>query len=205
MNDKLQLHWQNTQDLNKAISLLHLGNILMGSSDTVFGLFASVSPQGYHTLNTIKKRTDKPYLILLNNASNLAKYVPMPQKDWVTSLMEHYWPGPLTLILKAHQELPDYMKAADGTIAVRVPLHEGIRTLAARGGPLFSTSANLAGQPIPNHIQDISPAIMDKVIGVINDNQPPLPQPSTIVDCTGDFPLIVREGMLSAADIMLGQ
>jgi len=202
MSDKPYLHWKNSQDLERAASLLHQGGVIVGSSDTVLGLLSAVSEEGYQGLNSIKRRTDKPYLILLDSPSSLAMYASFPVQDWVNVLIQHYWPGPLTIIIKAREGLPDWMQASDGTIAVRVPHHEGIQALAARIGPLFSTSANLSGEVVPDCFQDISPALTNRVVAFIDDSKQPSSQPSTIVDCTGDFPIVIREGAIPSTEIM---
>jgi len=202
MNDKPYLHWENQHDLERAALLLQQGEVIVGSSDTVLGLLSAVSEQGYQNLNSIKRRTEKPYLILLDSPATLATYASMPLQGWVTTLTQQFWPGPLTIIIKAREGVPDWMQAADGTIAVRVPDHKGIRALVARIGPLFSTSANLSGELVPDRFQDISSVLTNRVAAFIDDSRPPSPQPSTIVDCTGEFPMIIREGAIPATDIM---
>lgn len=203
MNDKPYLHWENQQDVERAALLLQQGEVILGSSDTVLGLFSAVSEQGYKNLNSIKCRTDKPYLILLDNPSTLATYASMPLQGWVKTLTQQCWPGPLTIIINAHKGLADWMQASDGTIAVRVPDHKGIRALAARIGPLFSTSANLSGELVPDRFQDINSVLSNRVAAFIDDSKQPSPQPSTIVDCTGEFPMIIREGAIPSTDIIM--
>ena len=202
MNDKPYLHWGNQHDVERAALLLGQGKVIVGSSDTVLGLLSAISEQGYQNLNSIKRRTDKPYLILLDSPSTLATYASMPLQGWVTKLIQQYWPGPLTIIIKAREGLADWMQAFDGTVAVRVPDHDGIRALAARIGPLFSTSANLSGESVPDCFQDIRSVLTNRVAAFIDDSKQPSLQPSTIVDCTGDFPIIIREGAIPSTEIM---
>ena len=109
--------------------------------------------------------------------------------------MNSCWPGPLTLILKAKPDLPDFMKSPEGTVGLRMPNHKGLLELLARFEGLFSTSANRAGEPVPQSIDEIDPEIMDAISYLIVDReQTPSMVPSTILDCSRDEIRIVRKG-----------
>lgn len=111
-----------------------------------------------------------------------------------------FWPGPLTLVVPAASDLPVELLAGAVGVAVRVPASSIARTLAAGVGPLVSTSANLAGEA-PCVTADLAlAAFPDADLAV--DIGPLDGAPSTIVDLTGDAPRVLREGRVSAGDVM---
>jgi L-threonylcarbamoyladenylate synthase len=198
---KRTLRWHQQKDLDIAANILRQGGVIAGTSDTVLGLLAATSHEGYLALNTIKRRGNKPYLILLNNTASFLHYAQKPTQGWVYTLMEQFWPGPLTLILSARDGLPTWMQGSDSTVAIRIPNHAGLRALIDRVGPLFSTSANLAGHSVPLNIDEIDAIIVHQLGALINNDQAPSAVPSTMVDCTGDVPIIIRDGAIPAVDI----
>jgi tRNA threonylcarbamoyl adenosine modification protein (Sua5/YciO/YrdC/YwlC family) len=139
---------------------------------------------------------------LLSDPFDLDEYVDIKNYIFVKNIMKKYWPGPLTIIFKAKASVPDYMKGHDGTIAFRIPCHEKIRSLVAKTGPLFSTSANLTQEPVPNKFEDISDIISENVECFVGTNQEINIQPSTIIDCSSGKLIMVREGSLSKVDLI---
>lgn len=115
-------------------------------------------------------------------------------------LAERYWPGPVTLVMRAKPWLPDAVTAGGPTVAVRAPGHAYARALAARFGPYTVTSANRSGEPAANDVR----AARDALGGAARlyvDGGTLLGVPSTIVDCTGDTPRVLREGAVAAAEV----
>jgi tRNA A37 threonylcarbamoyladenosine synthetase subunit TsaC/SUA5/YrdC len=116
----------------------------------------------------------------------------------MAKLTQLLWPGPLTLIFKARPDLPSWAKAADGTVSLRVPAHEGLLVLLNHFPGLFSTSANVSGQPLPMRVEDIDPHILEKAEVLVVEEMPGETKlPSTILDCSGPRIKIVREGAYS--------
>jgi L-threonylcarbamoyladenylate synthase len=196
----LSLNWADLHDQKKIVMLLKNNDLLVGTSDTVWGLYAQTTEQAFLKLNAIKKReNNKPYLILVADTAHLALFVSHDDIDRVSSLMRSCWPGPLTLIMRAKQNLPSYMMGPRNSIAVRVPAHPFLRAVLMQVPGLFSTSANLAGDPVPAQTQDINPLILDQVAALVSDSpqSPSLSEPSTILDCTYDPIRVVRRGAFS--------
>ena len=187
------------------IQSLQKGKVLVGTSDTVLGLFAIPSLAGFNTLNDIKGRQNKPYLLIIGSIDHALSYVDQQYHKTILALMQACWPGPVTLILPAKDSVPDYMKSEQGSIALRYPQHEGLQVVLKKIPALFSTSANRAGGAIPHRAQDIDPIIRAACPYMVLDAQekadPVLLLPSTIIDCTAVPYKIVREGAFSQADL----
>ncbi len=199
MNTAKFCSWHDKKTIVDMATVLAQGDAVISSTDTVLGFLSTVSQSGFDNLNRIKKRSEKPYLILISDKSQLAQYIQTPLAPAAQRLVDAYWPGPLTIIFNAKPELPDYVKSSDGTIAIRLPDDPRMQALVDKTGPLFSTSANLSGQPIPNSIDELDQSLVDQVNLVAYDStatpENSTTLPSTIVDCTqGDEIKIVRQG-----------
>lgn len=195
------LSWDDNLSIRKVISLLKKGKVVVGPSDTVLGFYALPTQEGFLSLNAIKKRSKKPYLLLIPVSFELSEYAEFESSLQVEKIMDTFWPGPLTLILKAKPEVPAYMTSDEGTIAVRVPNDKKVLSLLAETGPLFSTSANLSGEPIPATLEEVDSRIVEQVAALLEGETKKDAVPSTILDLTGPTPLIIREGGYSKKDL----
>lgn len=198
------LHWTSIDDVKRVAQALSEGNAILGTSDTVVGLYAAVTRSGRDRLNSIKVRSEKPYIILLSAGKGVENLVKLPLAGAVQRLVDHAWPGPLTLILTKKQDCPEYVGSTDGTVAVRVPRHEGLQQLLALAGAVFSTSANKAGQPAPDNLDDVDPAITKHASYTIDTSLSDTSLntvPSTILDCTGERIVVVRQGAYPLATL----
>lgn len=192
------LYWDKKEDFDKVKSKLDNEEVLLASGDTVLGLYAQLNQNTYDRLNEIKQRSQMPYLVLIKSIDSVHCFVPKVS-DKVQQLMKVCWPGPVTLILQARNDLPGYMKSKNGTIALRVPDHKGLQELLRNYNGLFSTSANLSSQPIPESIDQISLDILQEVGAVCLDRNITRYSltASTILDCSGDEIKVVRQGTFS--------
>ena len=136
------------------ITSLRQGNVSVGTSDTVIGLLASASKSSLEKLNQIKGRSDKPYLLLIKSWQMVRNFAQVDDPA-LNKLITNAWPGPLTIIFKAKDSVPLFMKSKQNTVALRVPDHDGLQYVLNEVCPLFSTSANKADQPIPMSIDEI--------------------------------------------------
>ena len=193
------LYWENDAAVIALEKSLKEGALVLGDSDTVFGLLATCSQKGFDALNATKRREAKPYLVLIDSLDKLDYFVEFPLASQVQEIVTTCWPGPLTIIFKAKKDLPSYLQSSDGTIALRMPNHQGLQKLLSRfDDGLFSTSANLTGQPLPEIIEEVDPIIMHAVSQVVtNKNRSDVGLPSTIIDCSRTPIKIVREGAFS--------
>jgi L-threonylcarbamoyladenylate synthase len=117
------------------------------------------------------------------------------------SLAERFWPGAVTLVLRARPWMPDAVTAGSGTVAVRCPGADFARRLATHAGPFTVTSANRHGEPAA-----IDAAVALRALGadvrIVVDGGRLRGVPSTIVDATGDDAKVLREGAVRAADVV---
>lgn len=200
------LFWNNIDTIDKISDILSNGQVIVGSSDTVFGLLANTTKDGFEKLNFIKQRNTKPYIVLIDNIDKLKYLTTLKPSAALLNLFQQCWPGPLTLILPACPNLPESLRSFGDTIAVRIPNHAGLLQLLSRFDGLFSTSANLAGDPVPNSFAEIDPLIIENVAAIVLDDQlninsPNSIQPSTILDCTSDRIKLVRAGAYSLDEL----
>jgi L-threonylcarbamoyladenylate synthase len=193
------LFWDNLATMQYVAKVLQEGNVVLAEGDTVLGLLADVSEQGRTQLDHIKSRSQKPYLILIGSPQKAFNFIEIAEdKIFQTEkLIKKCWPGPVTLIFKAKTDVPLYLKSADGTVALRVPDHAGLLQLLSHFNGLFSTSANNSGQPVPHSVDEVDQSILQAVACVVmNDAHKKTESalPSTIIDCTGDELIVVRQG-----------
>ncbi|WP_053057767.1 L-threonylcarbamoyladenylate synthase [Rubrobacter aplysinae] len=164
-------------DTTRAGEELRGGGVALVPTDTVVGLVAGES--GLARLAEIKNRDPaKPVAALCASATeafSLAADVPPLARE----LARRFWPGPLTLVLDA----PDPRNG--GTIGVRVPDHAVVRELlAAYGGPLYATSANLAGQPAPGTLAEVSSEV-SRSVDLVVEGAAGGGEASAVVDLSG--------------------
>lgn len=189
------LTWQQQGAVNRVSHALERGQIVLGSTDTVLGLLVSACPSGREQLDHIKGRSDKPYLILVGSLHMARKFGCLKIGTLAYRIAKKCWPGPLTLLVKANREVPPFLKSPDGLIAIRVADHLRLKQVTRRIGPLFSTSANKTGVPVPDSIAQVDPAIIKacKLI-VLDEVEKKKQEASTIVDVSGDQVRLVRAG-----------
>jgi L-threonylcarbamoyladenylate synthase len=150
----------------------------------------------------IKQRPPgKPLSILIPHRQDLAKWAAGITAD-TAYLLERLWPGRVTFVFQAKTTLPQELLGGTGRIGIRLPAHRVARALVkAFGRPLTATSANLSGRPACVRVGDLPPQMLEQLDLVLDAGALPGGSGSTVVDLTGDAPLILREGVVSAAEI----
>lgn len=198
------LNAQQPDAVSLAANWLRQGYLVAFPTDTVYGVGADAfNAAALQRLYQAKQRPlTKGIPILLADANNLdhvARQIPA----FARHLIEQFWPGPLTLILPRHPDLPALISPNDG-VAVRLPDNKTARALIrAAGGAVAATSANRSGHPPALNGDEAMDALTGLVSAVLDDGTVPGSTPSTIVDCISETPRILRLGPLSAADLSL--
>lgn len=171
------------------------GLAVLAESDTVWGLLTPALQAGAAELDRLKLRRDKPYLVLMGSLTEVERVVVFPANGSY-ALAKAGWPAPLTLLLPARQGQLLDAQSETGVVGIRVPDHEPLRRVAQQFGGLFSTSANISGQPVPTTLAEIPVSIRQEVGAIIHNDPAYVPhtQPSTIVDCSGSVLKVVRQG-----------
>ena len=190
-------------ELDAVVAALMGGLPVVVPTDTLYGL--AVSPlhaSTPHILYDIKGRpSDKPVAWLVAHMDDLGRFgVGVPA--YARRLVAAFWPGALTVIVRASDAVPPAYRSQAGTIGLRMPDDALVRAIADEVGcPLAVTSANLSGQRDPKRFDDLDPAVLSRVAAAIDDQRRKSGIGSTVVDCTGDSPRILREGGITRADI----
>ncbi len=185
-------------DLAPAVAALHNGGVVAFPTETFYGL--AVDPRSDAAVAKVfalkQRAPDQPLPLIASDSDQVAVHVGT-LTPLAARLASRGWPGPLTLIIPASRHLCDAVHLSTGKIAVRVPADAVARALAARvGHAITSTSANISGEP-PPATPDRVVASLGSGIDVLIDTGPtPAGLPSTIVDATGDVPVLVRAGAI---------
>lgn len=166
------LAWEAAETTAQLTTLLKNNQVCLGSSDTVLGLLAPATIEGARALDRLKKRGSKPYIILVNSKEKLANFVDITWSPNLIKLINHCWPGPLTLIFKLKLAAQPLFSDKQTTVALRIPEHTGLLNLLANFDGLFSTSANLAGQTVPTELAQVDPDMVNKVGAIVVDQIP---------------------------------
>ncbi|MGD8822476.1 MAG: L-threonylcarbamoyladenylate synthase [Anaerolineales bacterium] len=186
----------------RALQVLQADGIVAIPTDTVYGLAVrAFSPQAIERLYLVKQReADKAIPILIAGLEALTQVALKPTPA-AQRLAARFWPGPLTLVLYGHPALPSNL-SADKTIGVRVPDHPAALNLLSAAGPLAVTSANLSGDPPARLAGEVLQSLRDKIELILDAGETPGGQPSTVVNCTGSYPDILRRGPISQDEII---
>jgi L-threonylcarbamoyladenylate synthase len=201
MVDKLFLDIQ--EQIEKGISILKQGGIVAFPTDTVYGLGAGVNNQpAVARVYRVKERLQNIALpLLLANISQIVEVAePVPPIAWLFAY--NFLPGALTIVLYKSNLVSEIITAGGITVAVRVPAHPIPIALAqGLGVPIVGTSANVSGKPSALTADEVYSQFGNKIDLVIDGGRCPGARESTIIDVTGDKPVILREGAISRDEL----
>lgn len=186
-----------------AIEVLRSGGVVGLPTDTVYGIAVALdTPGGIERLFHVKRRPpDRGIVLLLADAGQAATIGVMGPA--AATLADACWPGGLTVVVPQRQDvaLPAALTAGVATIGLRVPDHAAPRALAAAVGPLPTTSANVSGLPEAGDATEILEQLGDAVDLILDGGPSGGGLPSTVVDCSGDPPRILRVGAIPVARV----
>ncbi len=191
------------QQIDQAISVLKQGGIVAFPTDTVYSLGASISMvPAVERVYRVKQRPHQRALpVLLADISQIgevARVVP----SIAQILADKFLPGALTLVLPKLETVPDIVTGGGNTVAIRIPAHPiPVALVRGVGTPIVGTSANLSGQPSALTYEEAHAQLGDKVDLIIDGGRCPGGTESTIVDLTGETPVILREGAISREEL----
>jgi len=189
----------------RAASVVCAGGLLVMPTDTVYGLAAALdSPCALDHIYEAKARPrDMALPVLLSSIDAAAPLLAEPLSAGARSLAERFWPGALTMIVRASAAVPERVTAGLGTVGLRVPDSAVAREIiAAAGGALAVTSANLSGAESPRDVDAVPPELLAHVSLIVDAGPCPVGVPSTVVDLTGPEPRVLREGAVPAALVL---
>ncbi len=187
-----KLSWNKPEDIQKLIAHIKAHNLFIGSTDTVIGIMGQVDGESLEKIDHVKIRREKPYVILMDSIRKVGG-VAHALDCHIEKFLRLCWPGAVTVVLNKKEGVPDYVGSA-ATVAVRIPDHAGLQQLLAPlAYGLYSTSANISGEPVPSTIEDVSSSIKDACRYYIDDGKQEV-IPSTILDLSQGDMRVIREG-----------
>jgi L-threonylcarbamoyladenylate synthase len=188
--------------IKEAVDAIRRGELVVLPTDTVYGVAADAfSPQAVRQLLAAKGRgRDLPVPVLIGawrTARALTDHLTEPAEKLIAA----FWPGALTIVVKQGSSLMWDLGDTDGTVALRMPLHDLAIDLLNETGPLAVSSANRTGEPAPVSAGEAMEQLGDAVAVYLDSGETRGPVPSTIVDVTRQRPRLLREGVISREQI----
>lgn len=180
--------------INKAVEILKKDGVIVFPTDTVWGIGARIgSEKGIERLYKIKKREkDKPTAVLVGSVFQAHMLGEINQK--AENLLKKYWPGALTIVVKAKKRVPESIQGEKRTVGLRMPREEIIfKITKLLGEGLVTASANFSEQPAPTKKKLLDPELL-KQVDLVLPGEAGGKLPSTVVDLTGEKPVILRQG-----------
>ncbi len=187
----------------RAADVLRRRGLILYPTETFYGIGADAfSSDAVARILALKGRpADNPIPLILPGPEALfrvARAIPPAARV----LAARFWPGPLTLVVQAAEDLPAAITAGTGKVGVRVSSHPIAQGVAVSfGGPITATSANPSGAPPARSIAALDPSLAAGVDLVIDGGETPGGLPSTVLDLTCDPPRVLREGPVSEPEI----
>lgn len=190
---------QSRKASENAARTILAGGLIAFRTDTFYGLGVDpLSRLAIRRIRELKIREEtKPILLLISDYDKVARFITKPSELFLTIASQH-WPGPLTLVSNARPELPEELTAGSGTIGLRLPDDDDVRSLIrACGGALTATSANPSGELPARTAKDVETYFGTGIDLIIDGGEATVLQPSTVLDVSGSKPRIIREGAVS--------
>ena len=191
------------EKLKETAKIIKNGGIVIFPTETVYGIGTNgFNEDGIRRIYELKKRDfSKPISLLVSNME-MVKMVAKDVSDLEYALMEKFWPGPFTIILKKKKDVPDILTANGDTVGVRMPSGEIAKKLIEYAGvPIATPSANISGKPSGTNVNDIIKDFDGKVDCIIDSGESKLGIASTIVKVVDNIPHILREGSITKKEI----
>lgn len=191
----------NLSAITIALRALKTGELVAFPTDTVYGIGTfAFNAEGALKIYAAKQRPpDKALPILLGDVSQIP-LVAVNLSDNALKLAEHFLPGALTLVVPKHPDIPQEVSSLE-TIGIRIPDHDFTRALLNAAGPMAVTSANISGRASPVDAKGVYAQLNGSLPLILDGGRTPGGTSSTVIDCTKDEIVILREGPISRKEI----
>lgn len=189
-------------DIQKAAEIIRRGGLVAFPTETVYGLGANgMDAMASGKIYAAKGRpSDNPMIVHIADRRELSGLTGEVTAD-MEKLMDAFWPGPMTMVVKAKPEVPKVTTGGLDTVAVRMPNHPtALALIAAAGVPIAAPSANASGRPSPTTGVHVMDDLDGRIDAVIMGDTCQIGIESTVIDMTGDVPMILRPGKITAED-----
>lgn len=189
--------------IEEATGLLLDGEAVAIPTETVYGLAADArSDVAVSKIFEAKGRpSDNPLIVHIGDVAQVDDLVTVVSNE-ARLLMDHFWPGPLTIILPSTGLVSQLVTAGLTTVGLRMPSHQiALELLRTSGVPLAAPSANRSGKPSPTCVKHVIHDMQDRISGVVDGGICDVGLESTVIDMSLDVPVILRPGGVSKAKI----
>ena len=199
METKLMIASEDEKSLNQAVAFLKNGELVAFPTETVYGLGADgLNNKAVEKIYQAKGRpSDNPLILHIAELAQLELLVETISPE-AQFLINKYWPGPLTIVFKKTELVPALVSGGLDTVAVRMPDHKIARALIKLANvPLAAPSANTSGRPSPTTAKAVMADLQGKIAGVLDGGDCQIGLESTVVDCSGEIPVLLRPGAIT--------
>jgi L-threonylcarbamoyladenylate synthase len=188
-----------TADVAEAAELIRQGELVIFPTETVYGLGAdALNPRAVRSIFEAKERpADNPLIVHIHSLAQVEELTyNIPAYGW--KLMDRFFPGGLTLLLPKRKVIPDITTAGSDKVCLRMPSMSLTQDfLRACGVPVAAPSANLSGKPSPTRWEDCLEDMQGRVAAILQGEDATHGLESTIVDCSGARPVLMRPGSVT--------
>ncbi|MBS4538338.1 threonylcarbamoyl-AMP synthase [Clostridium sp. D2Q-11] len=203
--ETLIIQSEDKEGLKKAAEILKKGGLVAIPTETVYGLGANALDEDA-AKNIFKAKgrpQDNPLIVHISDIDQLKDLVSeIPEGAYV--LMEKFWPGPLTLIMKKSDKISDVITAGLDTVAIRMPSHPVAREIIELANlPIAAPSANISGRPSPTDASHVIEDLVGRVDAIVDGGRTGVGVESTVVDISSGIPTILRPGGITEEDLLV--
>lgn len=206
---KTKLIYIDTDHIDPALAsqagmVLSSGGVVAFPTETVYGLGANACDSAaVKKIFVAKGRpADNPLIVHVADIAEVERLVykiPEPAE----LVMKNFWPGPISIILKKSDRIPDIVSAGLPTVAIRMPSHPvAMAVIRASGVPVAAPSANISGRPSPTTAAHVLADLDGKIDMVVDGGTCGIGLESTVLDLSGDVPVILRPGGVTSSMLM---
>lgn len=191
-----------TENIELAAKLIAEGKLVAFPTETVYGLGAdALNAEAVGKVYAAKGRpSDNPMIVHIASKADFARLTPYITED-MEKLMEAFWPGPLTMVVPRKPLIPDTTTGGLDTVGIRMPDHlVALELISKSGCPIAAPSANLSGKPSPTTAQHVVDDLDGRVDAILCSNDCQVGIESTVIDMTGERPMILRPGVITKKD-----
>ena len=186
-------------DIKEAARILREGGLVAFPTETVYGLGGNAlnEESARHIYEAKGRPSDNPLIVHVSSIEE-AKPLIEEMSEQAQAIAEKYWPGPLTMIFKKSAVVPRTTTGGLDTVAIRMPNHPVASALIKEAGvPVAAPSANMSGRPSPTCAEHVIEDLSGRIDAIINAGWAEIGLESTILDMTGEIPVILRPGFIS--------
>ena len=199
---KTLLFKETESDIKKAAEIIREGGLIAFPTETVYGLGAdALNSEAVKKVYAAKGRpSDNPMIVHICQKEQIESLTPEITED-MRILMDNFWPGPMTMIVRRKPIIPDVTTGGLDTVGIRLPQNDTARKLIKYSGCCIAApSANLSGKPSPTKAEHVKKDLTGRIDGIIEGGDSQVGIESTVIDMTGESPMILRPGGYTKED-----